>query len=273
MDRVFNFNTGEMTIKWIGLPGGVIRPQGSATLDDGSAKTDPKLDVTNSQKWTKNFKEVYGDQTKIYPEDRTHAQWDVPSRREMLQLSHPFIWSNESNYCGINYIPPVGSVVVVGFRKQEKPVVLGYMNYHYRICKPVPNPGEIVVKGYGNNYLHCRWSDKIDLQATAKKGEIDLDCNDGNEIKNEEDCTLWLRLNANDQTLTISASKNFSDHPYKAPYCLIKVTPKDITMITDVEDNISKYYQDSVSINMDTTTINMTASELINMDAPKITQN
>ena len=55
------------------------------------------------------------------------------------------------------------------------PVILGYVSTNYNACKPFVKPGETIIKGYGNNYIHWRWSNKLDINVKSKKGEVDLD--------------------------------------------------------------------------------------------------
>lgn len=192
--NIINHNNGNIVIKWLDGPGGIIRPQEVGGKWDYLRKND-----------------------KYNPEERDFNEWDIMSRREQIPLTHPFIWTNNTNYCGFNFMPPVGSIVVVGFRKLGLPVILGYLSNHFKICYPVLKPGEMSMKGYGNNYTHWRWSDKMDMKVWSKEGEYDLDDPDLREQvgskpkRNVTNCTLWLRLNANDRYIEISAQENDSN--------------------------------------------------------------
>lgn len=249
---IINHNTGNLTLRWLDSPGGIIRPQETG----GDWKYDPEKD-------------------KYDPDDREFDEWSITSRREQVQLGHPFIWSNDSNWCGFNYIPPVGSIVVVGFRKQGMPIILGYMPTHYKICYPVLKPGETVMKGYGNNYTHWRWSDKLDMKVWCKEGELDLD-DSRKQKKNAASCTLWLRLNANDRHIEISATESTSgsikDHAYNkyptphnpkdARGSKIIIKPSSILM----ETGETTYYQQNQSVTVTTKEFTVNA-ENIHMNA------
>lgn len=195
---VLNTNTGKIAIKWIDLPRGVLRPSNLG----GEWRYERHNDSYN-------------------PENRDYNEYSIKSRREMVELTHPFLWSNYENYCGFNYLPPVGSIIIVGFRKQGIPLILGYLNSNFKACYPSLKPGEMTMKGFGNNYSHWRWSDKIDINAKSIEGETDLDdpdhkqkSNDGLPVKkNLANSELWLRLNGNDRYIEMIAKQNdISDH-------------------------------------------------------------
>lgn len=229
--KIINMNTGELTLRWIDLPGGIIRPTGTNN------------DLVGTWKYHK-------DKDKPNPEDREFDEWEITSRREMVSLTHPFIWANDKNYCGFNYIPPIGSVVIVGFKKHGFPVILGYVPTHYKIFYPVLKPGEMVMKGYGNNYTHWRWTDKIDFKAWSIKDEIDIDYTDDyteEERVNPTDCTLWIRLNANKRFIQLSAMENDTE-PKKAhgPHqTVFTLTPKTLSVkseeLEDDDHELKKY--------------------------------
>lgn len=161
VDNVINMNTGKVVIKWVDFNGGVVRPEQFGYPSEG---------------YLEDWK-YFPEKDDKYPEKRTLNCYnhDKASDKEMLELVHAFIWSNGSNWCGMNYLPPIGSVVVVGFKKNNMPVILGYVSTNYNACKPFVKPGETIIKGYGNNYIHWRWSNKLDINVKSKKGEVDLD--------------------------------------------------------------------------------------------------
>ncbi len=191
---IVNTNTGKIALKWIDLPGGVLRPKSLGGF------------------WTYMRENDY-----YYPEDRDYNDYNIESRREMVSLTHPFIWTGYENYCGFNYSPPVGSVVIVGFRKHGFPLILGYLTSDFKICYPPLRPGEMVMKGYGNNYIHWRWSDKLDMNVKSEENADDIDDpdlrdeQDGESKANVTNCNLWLRLNSNDRHIEIIASETYSD--------------------------------------------------------------
>lgn len=262
--NVINHNNGNITLKWLDMPGGVIRPS----------------DTGGEWKYVREKDEYY-------PENRDYDEWDISSRREQVSLAHPFIWADNKNYCGFNYLPPVGSVVVVGFRKLGFPVILGYIPTHYKICYPILKPGEMVMKGYGNNYTHWRWSDKIDMKAWSAAGTKDIDDPDVREQINSEpkvdtsNCTLWLRLNANDNYIVMSAeecipeesvatqiddSKYNNTNKYVHPKTTLILKPKEFIIQSNDGTSNTKYYQNGTMIEQ---TVGNTVVTITN-DAHKI---
>ena len=217
-----NMNTGQCNLSWESIPGGVIRPnflQGE---------------------W-KNTKTG----TSMNPEERTSTGQATTSAREMVDMASPAIWTGGSNWCGMNYMPPVGSRVVVGSGQNGKPQITGYLPADYSVCNPILQMGETCIKGYGNNYIHLRQSDKLDLKAWAGSGDMDPD--DPNKSKtNSAGSTVWLRLNADDGYMKLSVG---GDSDSSA----IMITPDTITITTG--------------------TCNLQCRNLINIDAPQITQN
>lgn len=180
-DEAVNDNTGKVSLRWIGMSGGVINP------DKSGSKT--------------------GKITSYNPEDRTLDETRNSSIRELVPLTHPFLWAGPDNWCGYNYLPPIGAKVIVGFGKSGLPYILGYLNPHYKICTPFLRPGEICNKGYGNNYIHNRWSNKLDLKAWVTAGEQDID-DPSAEKSASEDCTLWIRMDADNANIEISANSS-----------------------------------------------------------------
>ena len=180
--NVINLNTGLVTLKWLDSSGGVMRPN------------------EMGGEWIYN-----AENAQLNPEDRTLNEWYIQSRREMVQLTYPFMWSNDKNYCGINYIPPVGSIVIVGFKKLGLPIILGYLSNNYKTLYPVLKPGEISIKGYGNNYIHNRQSDKIDLTAWSEKGPDKYDIDDPHKTENKGNYKMWIRINANNGNINLIA--------------------------------------------------------------------
>lgn len=128
--NVINMTTGKVTIKWAEQDGGVLRSSSFGS---------------------------YG----MEGED---------SDKESLDLTHPFIWANDSNWCGINHLPPIGSIVVVGFRKHNQPIILGYIQSHYEVVTPI-ELGEIMNKGFGNNTSHWKMHDSQEHKAWVTQNE------------------------------------------------------------------------------------------------------
>jgi hypothetical protein len=246
---VVNMNTGKVVLKWADTPGGVIRPKENS----GQCLYDKKNDNYDSDL-------------------RTGDEYVCESRREMVDLGHSFIWNDGvGNWCGMNYIPPVGSKVVVGFRKQGMPLILGYTNTSFNACKPALMPGEVCTKGYGNNYIHHRWSDKLDIKAWTGKGEGDKDDVEGAKT-NDTSCTLWIRLDANNRFIKLSATD--AD---PAVGTTIFLMPDSLRLVTsDVSGGsgagTTSYFQDSKHVTITTETMQINA-KLLDINAEKITQN
>lgn len=247
--NVINLNTGTITLRWIGYPGGVIRPGGTDKGGtSGTYVNEPKPNQVSST-------------------TRDWTNWQIDSRREQVDISSPFIWADTKNWCGINHIPPVGSVCVVGFKKHGLPVILGYINLHYKVTAPVLRPGEMCIKGYGKNYIHWRDSDKLDIRVWSEVGDIDLDY--VNAGLKKDPCSkateLWISLNANDSRIDIEA---FSEgNKSQATF-----TPTDITIINSNKDSFTKQYMNNNLYQVDTKTFRVNA-DLVDINAAKITQN
>lgn len=188
--KVVNMNTGKVTLRWMYYNGGQMKSSEFAYPSDGYTE-DWNYDSTKDSK---------------YPEDRTLDCYnhDKASDRETVQLTHAFLWSNSNNWCGMNYLPPVGSIVVVGFARDNKPLILGYLNNSYETCKPYLKPGEIMMKGYGNNYIHWRQSNKLDIFAGCTNGEIDIDDPSKTDTY-DGDIELWARFNSYTRNILIEA--------------------------------------------------------------------
>lgn len=246
VENIINMNTGKVVIKWVDFNGGVIRPEQFGYPSEGYLED-----------W-----EYFPDKDDKYPEKRTLNCYnhDKASDKEMLELNHAFIWSTDSNWCGMNYLPPIGSVVVVGFKKNNMPVILGYVPTNYDKCTPFIKPGETIMKGYGNNYIHWRWSDKLDINVKSKKGEIDLD--DPNKKQTYPNTIdMWMRFDCYTRNLVIDI--NQTDGEAKRTTLEIKPEVLKITSgkgtfsISDTDAYIkvdsSKIYikDESVSINAD----------------------
>ena len=122
--NVVNMVTGKVSIRWMEQKGGVLRP----------------------------------------PEFGEYGLEGELSDRESVTLNHPIMWANDINWFGINYLPPVGSVVLAGFRKHGIPVLLGFIQSHYEVVYPL-ELGEIMNKGYGQNTSHWKMNDEQEHKA------------------------------------------------------------------------------------------------------------
>lgn len=162
--KIINMATGKVCIRWLEYPGGIIRPP--------------------------EFSTASGD------------DYDDFSDREMISLTHPIMWNDGQNWMGINYMPPVGSVVVVGFRKNNFPVILGFLQQHYAVCEPL-KLGEIMISGYGGNSTHWKQNGEIEHKAWISQGE-----KDGHGVASPDTVGLKLRIKA-----SASQDDDSSDNP------------------------------------------------------------
>ena len=280
IDYTINMNNGKVVIKWVDYKGGMIRSDKFAYPNQGY--TEP---------WS-----YFPEKDTKYPEDRTLECYnhDKASDREMLQLSHAFIWSNSANWCGMNYLPPVGSVVIVGFKKNNIPVILGYAPNNYEVYKPYLKPGETMIKGYGNNYIHWRWSDKLDLHVSSKANQIDID-DPYKQDKYLNDIDMWIRFDAFTRNIIIDVNQKDENSKKRTNINIkpeaVSITSRDITnkkqnaiivsnndvyaySESDAEETKSSIYLNNNTIDIDTAgDINIKAGGTINLQASKINLN
>lgn len=219
VDNVINMNTGKVVIKWIEYNGGVVRPESFGYPSEG---------------YTEDW-QYFPDKDSKYPEKRKLDCYnhDKASNRESLDLTHAFIWNNGSNWCGMNYLPPVGSIVVVGFKKGGLPIILGYLQTDYPDCKPHIKPGETIIKGYGNNYIHWRLSDKLDINVKSKKGDKDLD----DPYKKDtypNTIEMWMRFDCYTRNLVIDVNQTDSGNKKRST---IEIKPENIKFTSKNVDN------------------------------------
>jgi hypothetical protein len=158
------------------------------------------------------------------PEERTLDEVQNNSNEEKVPLTHPFIWVGQDTWAGINYLPPLNSEVIIGFGRRHNAYILGYLNPSYKSCKPYLKPGEICIKGAGNNYIHTRWSNKLDLKAWASTGDQDKDAA-SREEQAKSNCELWIRMDADNGSITLSAQGGANGQ-----FSAIIITPDGIQM-------------------------------------------
>ena len=173
-----NTVTAKVCLRWLNMNGGVARP--NAKRGSGESRTS-----YNS-------------------EDLQRSEMNAGDSSEIVDLTYPFIWTGNTNWCGINYLPPVGAKVIVGFAKNNDPMILGYLNPQPKHCKPVIKPGEICIKGYGQNYILWRQSNKLDIFCTAGQGVQDLD-DPAYEKSADTACSLSIRMDADNGFIKLTA--------------------------------------------------------------------
>lgn len=177
------------------------------------------------------------------------------SEQQMLTLSHAMMWANDKNWCGMHYLPPVGSIVVVGFRKNNMPVLLGYLQSNYSQCSPI-KAGELMMKGYGNNHIHWQQSDKLELKAWSTKDSADLsDLNSGR--RNDSNCDVYVVLNGNDKSVKFRVrDRNRNDG--KSYDSFLKMEPDKIYMevVSDNGTSNINMTDSNVTINTGSFTVN-----------------
>lgn len=179
-NHIINMSNGKVVIQWLNYSGGVLRPADYGYPATGFVE-DWKYDPTRDSK---------------KPENRTLNCYnhEKASARETVDLTHAFVWNNTSNWAGIRSLPPVGSIVVCGFTKNNKVVILGYLQDEtgYKVSKPHLKPGETIIKGYGNNYIHFRQSDRLDIHVKADGGKKDIEDPYNNDVY-QVSVDLWQR--------------------------------------------------------------------------------
>ena len=228
---VVNDSTGKVCLRWLGMSGGVVNP-GPASVKQ------PEV-------------------TSYNPEDRKLSETATGSEKELVPLTYPFLWVGTDNWCGYNYLPPIGAKVIVGFSKNGYPQILGYLNPHYKICTPYLRPGEVVHKGYGNNYVHLRQSNKLDVKVWANAGDADVDDPTGEKTA-AADCTLWVRMDADNGHLEISANDT-----------IVYVTPDSIGMTVGGKTSLT-LTSDTVAITTSKFSLN---SQMTDMNGGRISHN
>jgi len=169
IEQVVNESTGLVCLRYNDLNVGAINPNGSG------------------KRMNKSYSYAVADRTQ-----NERANTDT---RPIVDLTYPFVFANAVNWCGMNYLPPVGSKVIVAFGRNDKPYILGYLVEQYKTMEPGLQPGEICIKGWGGNYIHWRWSNKIDIVATARQGAQDLDDSSG-EMTANADTRAAIELDA-----------------------------------------------------------------------------
>jgi len=212
--HVVNMNTGKVVVRWLDHNGGLLRPSQFAYPNKGYPEP-----------WS-----YFPEKDSKYPEERTLECYnhDRASEREMIPLTHTFIWSNGKNWSGINYLPPIGTIVIVGFQKNGLPIILGTLQSNYEKCKPYLKMGETMIKGYGNNYIHWRWSDKLDAHVWCKRNEIDID-DPYKTDRYPHDIDMWVRFDCYTSNLWIEVSQlDLEDHKTTT----IEIKPSGISIDT-----------------------------------------
>ena len=229
--NIINMSNGYVVIKWATYNGGVIRPDEFGYPNGGY--TEP---------WT-----YYPDKDSKYPEKRTLDCYnhDKASEKEMIPLTHSFIWSNGKNWCGMNHLPPIGSVVIVGFEKNNTPAILGYVQTDYINCKPYLKLGETMIKGYGENYIHWRWSDKMDVHLNTQKGKIDVD-DPYKQDTYPADLDIWVRYDCFTRSIFIDVNQHDASSSGRRLRTTVEIKPehvnvtcKDLDRLRDSMINIS----------------------------------
>jgi hypothetical protein len=129
---VINMSTGKFTVKWLEQQGGLVR---NSKDYSGTKKDDDNSD----------------------------------SDREPMGLTHPIMWASADNWMGFHYMPPVGSIILVGFRKHNLPVLLGFVQSHYEIVTSI-ELGEMMMKGFGGNTSHWKMHDEQEHTAYVTEG-------------------------------------------------------------------------------------------------------
>lgn len=222
IDRVINMKNGKVAIRWLSYNGGMLRSDSYGYPSAG---------------YPQDWKYIPSKDSK-YPEKRTLDCYnhDKASDREILDLSHAFIWANEDNWCGINSLPPVGTKVAIGFLKNNQPVILSCIQTNYKVCKPYLKPGETLIKGYGNNYVHFRQSNKIDIHADSIKGKIDID-DPRKKDTYPNTIDMWMRFDCYTRNLLLDVNQKDTNALYRST---MELKP-EMTKITVKNDKTESF--------------------------------
>ena len=217
-----NMNQGTCCLTWENSIGGICNPP-----------------------WMANTTKQTTEGRSINPEECTSSGQSTNSTQQTVQMTSPAMWTGDGNWCGLNYMPPVGSRVLVGEGANGDQQIQGYLPADFSSIRPILQMGETCIKGFGDNYIHCRTSDKIDIHASSGASNYDFD-DPNKEKQNTQGSTLWIRLNANDCQIKISAAGD-----------------SESTAMVMTDNNIT----------ITTGTFIVRAREQIIMSAPKIMQN
>ena len=242
IDQVINDNTGMVCLRYNDLNIGAIQPNG----------TGKKINHTIS----------------YAPEDRTYNENANSDTRPIVPLTHPFIFTNAYNWCGMNYLPPVGSKVIIGFGKQHFPYILGYLSEKYMAMNPPLKPGEICIKGWGNNYIHWRWSNKIDIIANATQGSQDLDDSSGGKAANAS-TRVAIQLDADNGMLTLMVGET----GIRIQRDGIHMQTKGSSSIALKELGLDMQVQGGSAIGIDKESVGITSSGAVNVNSPAYNNN
>lgn len=244
LTNVYNPNTGGVTVSWFQNNNGGVKGQ---EKESGS--------------W-----EVNEEQVNISVKDRKQ-DYNVSSTVPNVRLTSPFIWTGDDNRCcGFNYVPPNKSIVLMGNKEFNQPVMLGYVASNPSVLYPVLKPGEVSISGYGNNFIHWGQSDKISIYCKSNAGEVDIDDPDyiktGTGKINATNCELEVNINSNNRFIEIKASeepdssintKNLNKNSFNEQevngkqFTKILITPTNIEIRTTDDNNNESY----IAINSD----------------------
>lgn len=242
IDQVINDNLGTVCLRYNDLNVGAIQPNG----------TGKKINKTISYS----------------AEDRTYNEFANSDTRPIVPLTYPFIFANAYNWCGMNYLPPVGSKVIIGFGKQNFPYILGFLVEKYMAMTPPLLPGEVCIKGWGNNYIHWHWSNKLDIIAKAKQGAQDLDDSSGGKTANA-DSRVAIQLDADNGMLTLMVGETGIRIQRDGVY----MQTKGSSSIALKEQGVDMQVQGGSSISIDKESVGMTSSGAVNVNAPAYNNN
>ena len=202
------------------------------------------------------------------PSDRNHNEDYDTDNTPSVPLTYPFIFANASNWCGINYLPPVASKVIVGFGKGHTPFILGYLCENYKIMSPVLQPGEVCIKGYGNNYIHWQWSNKIEIIAGASQGTQDLDDSSGGKSANLD---ARCRISVDGDNGSISLTVNGSGILINDSGVFLQSNGSSSLSIT--EDSTRLQVKGKSSVSITESSIGLASASAVNVNSPAFNQN
>lgn len=200
--------------------------------------------------------------------DRTLIDVADSSIGPCVPLTYPFVFTNAKNWCGINYIPPASSKVIVGFGKNHTAFILGYLAEHYQAMTPVLMPGEVCISGWGNNYIHWQWSNKIDIVAGATQGARDLDDSSGGKTASmDARCRIAVDGDNGSISLTVNGSGILINDAG------VFIQSNGSSSISVVEDSIRNQVKGSSQVSILADSVDMNTSGGVNVNASTYNNN
>ena len=185
-----NPNQGTACFLYENLPGGEFRP----TFMKGTTKKIARASTEGSE--FRSFEDASSNGIEVNPEACTTSGYSTTSEQQTVRLPNNVQSAGGGNWCGSNNMPLVNGK----FNMSRQPN--GSMQPGAVVADdtpedmhPILRPGESCDKGFGNNYIHKRTSDKMDIICSAKKDGYDPDYEPIDETASEDAESQYNILN------------------------------------------------------------------------------